>query len=113
MKGDGVWMYSLLERHIDGPWWYHPGMTFNTAKQARDAFKRRFWWDLSRVHKVFKHQKPLPQAYDSYTTDFKTFYFGGIAVWKDCDKVILLASAEKRKAERNYNGSWQDNSDFE
>lgn len=32
---------------------------------------------------------------------------------EDYDKVIVLASAEKREAERNYNGSWQDNSDFE
>lgn len=32
---------------------------------------------------------------------------------EDYDKVIVLASVEKRETERNYNGSWQDNSDFE
>lgn len=29
------------------------------------------------------------------------------------DKVIIIPNAEKRRAERQYEGNWQDNSDFE
>lgn len=32
---------------------------------------------------------------------------------KEYDKAIVLPNAEKREAERKYNGHWQDNSDFE
>jgi hypothetical protein len=29
------------------------------------------------------------------------------------DRVIIIPDADKREAERNYSGHWQDNSDFE
>lgn len=76
-------MFSLLEQHIDGAWWYHPGTTFDTPEEVEDAFKRRFWWDLSRPHMFFEHSKPLFQTYPTCTRDFKTFEFGGVVQWEE------------------------------
>lgn len=65
-------MYSLLERHVDGSWWYHPGMTYDTREECEKRFKRSFWWDLGRQHTVLEHTQPLPQQ-SCCTWDFKTF----------------------------------------
>ena len=56
-------MYSLIERHLDGSWWYHPGHTFDTPEEAEECFKRSFWWDLERPHKVIEHAEPLFQKW--------------------------------------------------
>jgi hypothetical protein len=76
-------MFSLLEQHIDGTWWYHPGTTFNTPEEVDGAFKRIFWWDLSRPHMVFEHKTPLYQKYSTCTLDFKKFSHLGVVVWED------------------------------
>lgn len=76
-------LYSLLEKHNDGTWWYHPGCTFDSQQAAEDAFKKMFWWDLSRPHKIFEHRKPLFQEYSTCTKDFKTFEFGGEIKWEE------------------------------
>lgn len=72
-------MFSILERHNDGSWWYHPGMTFGTPEECEERFRSSFWWDLDRPHKVIEHSVPLPKE-TCYTFDFKTFEFGGIAI---------------------------------
>lgn len=73
-------MYSLLEQHNDGSWWYHPGNTYNSPEEAEEAFKKIFWWDLDRPHKVIKHTGPLFQEHSSCTKDFNTFEFAGLTV---------------------------------
>ena len=77
-------MFSLLEQHIDGTWWYHPRprSTFDTPEEVEEAFKKIFWWDLSRLHMVFEHSKPLFQRYSTYTRDFKVFLFDDIIRWE-------------------------------
>ena len=76
-------MFSLLEQHTDGAWWYHPGLTFNSPEEVEAAFKSHFWWDLSRPHMVFEHKTPLYQTYPTSTRDFKTFNLFGLIVWED------------------------------
>ena len=75
-------MFSLLEQHKDGSWWYHPGKTFDSPEDVETAFKESFWWDLSRPHMVFEHSKPLPQKYSTCTWDFKNFNFQGVVEWE-------------------------------
>lgn len=77
-------MYSLLEQHKDGSWWYHPGHTFDTEEEVEACFQRSFWWDLTRPHKAFKHDKPLFQEYSTCTTDGgETFRFAGAILWEN------------------------------
>ena len=35
-------LYSLLEQHKDGSWWYHPGFTFDTPEEAEQCFRENF-----------------------------------------------------------------------
>lgn len=75
-------MYSLLEQHIDGSWWYHPGDTFETEVEVEQCFQRKYGhWSPDRPHKAFKHAEPLCQDYATCTFDFKVFEFGGIIHW--------------------------------
>ena len=73
-------MYSLLEQHNDGSWWYHPGWTFKSEKEAEEKFKKSFWWDEKRPHKIIRHTVPIEQDYSTCTWDFHTFWFGGVVV---------------------------------
>ena len=70
-------MYSVLEQHNDGSWWYHPKFTHDTEKDAEEYFKKAFWWDLDRPHKIVEHTKPFPQKTIS-SFDCVHFGFGGI-----------------------------------
>lgn len=80
-------MYSLLEQHKDGSWWYHPGDTFDTRMAVYERFHSRFWWDPERPHKVFEHDKPLFQEYSTCTTDGgETFRFAGAILWEKLAK---------------------------
>ena len=74
-------MYSLLEQHNDGSWWYHPGKTYDTPERVEEAFKKSFWYDLDRPHRVFEHTEPLYQDFSTCTRNFKVFEFGGIIMW--------------------------------
>ena len=74
-------LYSLLERHNDGSWWYHPGWTFDTPEKAEEHFKEVFQFDPTRPHKVFKHEEPMFQEYSTSTFDFEKFDFGGYVHW--------------------------------
>ena len=75
-------MYSLLEQHKDGSWWYHPGDTFETEEEVEQRFQERFGhYDPKRPHRTFKHYEPLCQDYATCTRDFKVFEFGGMIRW--------------------------------
>ena len=72
-------LYSLLEQHKDGSWWYHPGFTFDTPEEVEECFKKYF--DDSRPHMVFEHEEPMYQKHSTSTYDLKTFDFGGLIHW--------------------------------
>lgn len=74
-------MYSCLEQHESGDWWYHPGFTFDSAQAAEDKFAKAFWWDPQRPHRILEHEHPFPQDGSIYTTDFENFGFGGLITW--------------------------------
>lgn len=69
-------LYSLLEQHKDGSWWYHPGFTFNSPEEVEECFKKHF--DDSRPHMVFEHEEPMFQKHSTSSYDLKTFDFGGL-----------------------------------
>lgn len=76
-------IYSVLEQHRDGSWWYHPGYTFDTEEKAQEQAA-----DFSKRHEgrpttVFAHEEKLPQGYATCTEDFETFGFGGIVEWPE------------------------------
>lgn len=83
MLGRGKKMYSLLEQHNDGWWWYHPGTTFDTPEEVIECFDNMFWWDRNRPHKVFEHSIPFPQKHSICSKNFKVFEFGGLPEWTD------------------------------
>lgn len=79
-------MYSLLEEHRDGSWWYHPGRTFNVAQEATEILETVLRiaeafeiskGDVSRSLKIIKHTKPFPQDMSRCTRDFVHFNFAG------------------------------------
>lgn len=74
-------MYSLLEQHRDGTWWYHPGDTFETETEVEQRFQESFRHDQDRPHRTFKHDEPLFQDYATCTYNFRTFEFGGMIHW--------------------------------
>lgn len=75
-------MFSLLEQHKDGSWWYHPGATFETEEEVEKYFQETFGtYDPDRPHMTFEHDEPMFQEYSTCTFDFKTFHFGGMIHW--------------------------------
>lgn len=72
-------IYSVLEQHLDGAWWYHPWCpSFDNLKEAKAEAERR-WPD--RPHMVFEHDKPMFDEYSTYTFDFQRFNFSGHVLW--------------------------------
>lgn len=71
------YLYTPLEQHTDGAWWYHPNTTYNSRDKAEKAFEELFWWDR-RPFLILKHKQPFSQDKSLYTTDFINFYFAGI-----------------------------------
>ena len=75
-------MFSLLEQHVDGSWWYHPGDTFETEAEVEQCFQEGIGrFDPDRPHQAFEHQEPLCQERSTCTFDFKTFMWGGMIFW--------------------------------
>lgn len=73
-------LYSCLERHVDGSYWYH-GDTFETREQAETFLEKFIWWDPSREKRIIEHEKPInPNNGYCCTFDFHTFEFGGITI---------------------------------
>ena len=75
-------MFSLLEQHKDGSWWYHPGDTFDTEAEVEQRFQETFGrFAPDRPHMAFEHTEPMCQELATCTFDFKTFHFGGKIFW--------------------------------
>ena len=75
-------MYSLLEQHKDGSWWYHPGDTFETPEEVEECFHETFdHFAPDRPHKCFEHTEPMFQEFATCTLDFKVFHFIGVIPW--------------------------------
>ena len=80
-------MYSLLEQHTDGSWWYHPGCSFDCGPEGCQVFLRLIRMtesfeffkgeSVSRSFKILNHSKPFPQDMSRCTRDFVNFNFAG------------------------------------
>lgn len=64
-------MYSALEQHRDGSWWYH-GRTFYNLTNAKEYLDATFWWDEERPQVIIEHEEELPRM-TLWTGDCKTF----------------------------------------
>lgn len=71
--------FIFVERHDNGDWWFHPrNGYFRTKRGAEKGFKRSFWWDLNRPHKILKIPHKFPVGYNGewnswYSRDCVTF----------------------------------------
>lgn len=74
-------MFSVLEQHIDGSWWYHPGYSFHTEEEAKQRAEEFSKNHDNRITKVFEHTEPMFQKYSTCTRDFEIFEFQGIVEW--------------------------------
>ena len=77
-------IYSVLEQHIDGSMWYHPGWSFDSNESAVNFIQAKkqqdFWSD--RYMEIFTHDKPLPQDRSTHTIDGVNFHeVSGFIVW--------------------------------
>lgn len=75
-------MFSILEQHTDGSWWYHPGDTFVTRDEA-ETEGQKFYGSgdhlTPRPYKVIEHQKPFPQ--DMARCSFDCVHFSLAGGW--------------------------------
>lgn len=62
--------YSILEKHVDGWWWYHPRLTGRSMEEV--CGKVSDWMRETRPVIVIEHDKPFPPE-DWTTLDFKNF----------------------------------------
>lgn len=76
-------LYSVLEQHLDGSWWYHLGWTFETREAAEQKIREGLWFDPQRPMRLFEHHRPFPQDHGRYTRDLKTFGIAGYIDWTD------------------------------
>lgn len=73
-------LFSCLERHNDGSFWYH-GNTFNSHEQAEIFLKSWIPWDPNRKKLIIEHATPITTYFGvCYTYDFRKFEYGGITV---------------------------------
>lgn len=86
-------IYSVLEQHIDGSWWFHIGASSNTIEAAEKWATDRPWMLETRPMCIVKHLFPFPQkTLFSYSLD--GFYEIGNDrtpyTWMDCKMVKML-----------------------
>lgn len=90
-------IYSLLEQHYDGSWWYHKGASYDTLDRALIAIPNYIKWDETRGKVIFCHDEPLPQR-SCCTFDFKNFAFCGQILWEeDDDRTAVIVAPEVAK----------------
>lgn len=72
--------YIYVEQHTNGDWWYHPRKEgyYRTKRLAEKSFRRSFWWDLDRPHKILEVNNKFPIGYQGdynswYSHDCQTF----------------------------------------
>lgn len=54
--------FYLIEQHVDKSWWYHPQFNpYNSIKEAEKGFKKQFWYELDRPHRVIETTSVLPK----------------------------------------------------
>ena len=70
-------IYSVLEQHRDGAWWYHPGDSFDTLEEAKERADHFCDYLDERPVKVIEHELPFPQDKSRCTFDGKHFGFAG------------------------------------
>ena len=91
-------MVSIVEQHVDGSWWYHPGETWATMAEAQEGYKE-FWgkWHPERPYRLFEHDEPMCQQMATCTFDFKVFHFGGMIRWPKAREGELLRRGQNAK----------------
>ena len=53
--------FYIIEQHVDGSWWYHNRINPNKSREeAEESFKKEFFWDLERTHKIIETTTLLP-----------------------------------------------------
>lgn len=73
-------MFSILEQHKDGSWWYHIGETYDTREKAETEGQELYGsgkYLTPRPYKVIEHTKPFPQDLDRHSFDCIHFYSAG------------------------------------
>lgn len=76
-------MFSILEQHGNGSWWYHIGETYDTRDEAEAEGQELYGgghayrFGIPRAYKVIEHTKPFPQDLDRCSMDCITFGFAG------------------------------------
>ena len=84
-------IFSVLEEHIDGSIWYHPGWSCKSEEEAKALMKHKHGQDLwkDRTMVCFTHTKPFHQDRAVWTIDLYNFHDrSGAVVWNK-DKGIL------------------------
>ena len=84
--------YSVLERHVDGRWWYHPGASSETIEGAEKWASKRDWMLETRPMCIVKHINPFPKmTLSSYSLDGFCEIGSEIpCTWMDCKIVKRL-----------------------
>ena len=89
--------FYLIEQHLNGSWWCHQQHNpYKSRDDAEEGFKKVFWWDLDRPHKVIEIATLLPEKL-LYSWDCVTLCnpFGF-----DKYKVELISSYESKGTHR-------------
>ncbi len=97
--------FSVLEKHEDGSWWWHPWLNrqpYSTPQEAEECFRRMFP-EEKRVHVVFAHQKPFNLKISVCTLDFINFHFGGYIHWSSEGHEDTLIPKESWISDKNKN----------
>lgn len=82
--------YSILEQHLDGSWWYHPGFSADTIAAACE--KPSSWMLETRPVVVVEHFNQFPQM-TLHSFDMDKFCLTGSNegfVWMDCKEIKRL-----------------------
>lgn len=78
-------LYSVLEQHLDGTWWYHPRYTFSTREEAEKEAQEFSERMDNRPTMIFEHTEPMFQEYSTALYG-DVFHFGGMIEWPKCHR---------------------------
>lgn len=70
------YLYSVLEQHECGNWWYHRGWTFPIQEEAQYKADQFFSHHQDQPTIVLKHRGCIVFP-PCFTTDFRDLYFAG------------------------------------
>ena len=85
-------MYSVLEQHKNGEWWYHRGACFDTIEEAENWATDRQWMLETRPVCIVKSTLPFPDmTLHSYSLDGFCKIADSIPyIWMNCTMVKRL-----------------------